>query len=305
MTNTLPSAVNLLFTLANQAADGLHSLATPIGITQNTETKVRADLTAARAAEGVYQAALATRLTAAASQTDVGQQVRDWLYSARDEFKRTLGRRYSQAWGEVGFHNHTLSLPSKLDGRLELVKSIENYLLAHPSMEVPAASVTHDFANELYGGLAEIMGALAAAWSNQRAKLVIRDAAVHTLRVRLRALINELAGLISPSDPRWLDFGFNIPADNSTPDAPQDLTLSAGSRGHLVADWPRTPRAMRYRVYKQVVGVDPDFVFAKTVTDAEANLNTFTSGTTVKVEVTAVNDTGESLPSAPVQQVVP
>jgi hypothetical protein len=41
------------------------------------------------------------------------------------------------------------------------------------------------------------------------------------------------------------------------------------------------------------------------LTEAEANLNTFTSGATVKVEVTAVNSTGESLPSEPVEQVVP
>jgi hypothetical protein len=297
--------LDLLFTLANQAAAGLHSLATTIGITQNTEAKVRADLAAARAASEAHDAALAVRLAATASQASVAEDAQSFLYTARDEFKRNLGRHYSQNWNEVGFKNHSLALPGKLDARLELIKSIENYLVAHPNMESQASNVTHDFASDLYDSLSASMSALATAWASQRAKSASRAVAVQALRVRLRALINELAGLLSSSDPRWLDFGFNVPADNSTPDAPEDLTLTAGARGHLVAEWPATPRAMHYHVFKQVVGVDADFVLAKTVTDAEANLNTFTSGATVRVEVTAVNSTGESLPSAPVEQVVP
>ena len=46
-------------------------------------------------------------------------------------------------------------------------------------------------------------------------------------------------------------------------------------------------------------------MLAKTVTETEADLNTFTSGQVVKVRVSAVNDAGESLLSESVEQTVP
>ena len=42
--------------------------------------------------------------------------------------------------------------------------------------------------------------------------------------------------------------------------------------------------------------MDNDFVLATTVTDSDADLNTFTSGAHVRVKVTALNARGESQP---------
>ena len=58
-------------------------------------------------------------------------------------------------------------------------------------------------------------------------------------------------------------------------------------------------------MYRQILGTDANFVHAATVTDSDATVNSFTSGMTVKVRVTAANDAGESQPSAEVQIVVP
>jgi len=59
-------------------------------------------------------------------------------------------------------------------------------------------------------------------------------------------------------------------------------------------------------VWKQVVDTDTDFVAVGSPTDSGFLLaGLLPSGATVKVRVTAVNDAGESLPSATQQIVVP
>jgi len=97
----------------------------------------------------------------------------------------------------------------------------------------------------------------------------------------------------------------NPPDATGIPEVPEGLTVIGGGPGHLLAHWETAPLAARYRVFKKVVGVDNEFVFAATVTDTESNLNTFTSGQLVRVRVTAVNDAGESLPSDSVEQTAP
>ena len=74
---------------------------------------------------------------------------------------------------------------------------------------------------------------------------------------------------------------------------------------HLFAKWESAALAARYRLYRQIVGVDEDFVLVKTVTETESDLNTFTSGQVVRVCVSAVNDAGESLLSEVVEVTVP
>jgi hypothetical protein len=83
------------------------------------------------------------------------------------------------------------------------------------------------------------------------------------------------------------------------------LLANGGAPGHLVAGWSDATRAERYRVYKQVVSVDNDFVRAMTVTDTDADMNTFTTGSRVRVKVTAFNARGESQASEVVEHQVP
>jgi hypothetical protein len=110
----------------------------------------------------------------------------------------------------------------------------------------------------------------------------------------LPGLIAELEQLLPDDDPRWYAFGLNPPAAPATPEVPDGLVLTPGEPGILHADWADTPRAQRYRVWKQVVGTDEDFVAALTVNDSDATLTALPSGATVRVRVTAVNEAGES-----------
>jgi hypothetical protein len=77
-----------------------------------------------------------------------------------------------------------------------------------------------------------------------------------------------------------------------------------GATGHLVVDVEPTPRMESVRVWTQRVGVDAEPVSAGTFQDRRIDLNTFTAGSTVRVQVSAVNDGGESPRSAAVEKVV-
>jgi hypothetical protein len=304
MKNIIPKAFDALLSFAEKAADGLHSLGVALGIMHNTETIVRADLTTARTSNNAYQAAKSTRLAATNAQDTADKNAIAFITAARDVLKQTLGSRYSQAWNEVGYISGSLAVPATVDGRLALVKSIELYLTAHPAHEI-VPLITHQKAATVYDALNDAISALNTAWSDQREKKNARDAAAVALQERLRNLSRELMQFLSDTDPRWLEFGFNVPADDETPDVPEDLVVLPGSSGHLVAHWPASARADRYRLFKQVVNVDQDFVYVDTITDTSKDMNTFTPGAHVKVRVTAVNEAGESLPSDPVEQVVP
>jgi fibronectin type 3 domain-containing protein len=84
------------------------------------------------------------------------------------------------------------------------------------------------------------------------------------------------------------------------------LILTQGAAGTVLADWSDAARAVSYRVYQQVVGVDPDFTLALTVSDSDGTLSSLPSAATLKVKVIAVNSDGdESSPSETKQILVP
>jgi len=305
MNNALPRSLSDLFTLCEKAADGLHTHESTIGIMHNTETVLRGELTDARTANNQFQAAKSARLSTTDAQDTANANAVQFITAARDVLKTKLGASYSQAWDEAGFASQSLAVPSTLSKRMELLKSLELYFTAHPAHEVAALNVTHAQAATLHEALSTAVSAVNAGRGDQRGKRDARDTTEEALRNRLRGLVGELTQLIGETDERWLDFGFRVPNDGRMPEVPGDLIVNGGAPGHLVADWSDAPRAERYRVYKQVVGVDNDFVLATTVVDSDADLNTFTPGAHVRVKVTAVNARGESQPSEAVEHQVP
>ena len=129
--------------------------------------------------------------------------------------------------------------------------------------------------------------------------------ALSALRARLRRLLAELRQVLAADDPRWVSFGFNIPADNTRPDVPTNLVVTDGRQGHMIVSWTKAPRAVKYRIRRQIIGVDDEFVLVKSTSETDADLNTFVTGQRVLLEVSATNTAGESLPSEPVEHVIP
>jgi hypothetical protein len=105
-------------------------------------------------------------------------------------------------------------------------------------------------------------------------------------------LRSELDIVLSQTDPRWLKFFDRIPGDQRVPEQVEDVTATAQPGGVIAVDWPDTARAARYKVLKQVVGTDADFVLAATVDDSEAELTGVPAGATVKLQIVPLNGVG-------------
>lgn len=303
--NEIPTNNDQLFTLAEDAADGLHNHEAAVGVKQNTEADVRADLAAARAAVAEYDAARNAKATLGLAQTTADHAGKASLGAARKVLALKLGEGWSDAWLPTGFPDQSTAVPATIQARQELLFALNGYFTAHPGNEIAALNVTAAQALTLANALSDARSAVNDATNQVGQKKNLRDAAVAQLKKRLRGLISELGQLLADDDPRWNAFGLNLPAAPNTPEVPDAPALTVGTAGTVLADWPDATRADYYRVFKQVVGVDAEFVFANRASDSDLTLTGLPSGSTVKICVSAVNAAGETAKSDPAQIVVP
>ena len=304
--NPLPDGIDPLFTLAEDMADGLNAHQAAIGIAQNTETRMRADLAAAQTAQTNYLAARSNKIALTTTQTVADSNAKAFIGTARDVLATSLGGQWSQAWEATGFPNQSLAVPSQMAERQALLAALGAYFTANLTKENAPLNVTAARAGTLFTALSDARSAVNAGLVDIGKKRATREAALRTLRLRMRGLIDELTQLLEPDDPRWQAFGLVEPAGSDQPGTPGNVTLTPGAPGILHVDWANAPRAGHYRLYKLVVGIDADFVLAATVTDSEVTLTGLPSGSTVRIRIVAVNAQGdESQPSAVVQIVVP
>jgi hypothetical protein len=292
--NPLPKTLDPLFALAEDMADGLSAHETALGIKQNAEAVVRNALQSAQAAQAGFWTARNSKAARTAAQQVADSNAKAFLSATRGVLANYLGSTWSQAWEVTGFPNQSTAVPPTVAERQTLLSSLQIYLTAHPEHENAPLSVTAARAGELFAALSDARSAVNAALTDVGAQKAIRDREEAALRRRMRGLTDELTQLLEPDDPRWYAFGLNPPAAPDAPEIPDGLVLTPAEPGTLHADWADAPRANRYRVWKQVVGTDEDFVAALTVNDSDASLTDLPSGATVRVRVTAVNEAGES-----------
>ncbi|MFN7138731.1 MAG: fibronectin type III domain-containing protein, partial [Limisphaerales bacterium] len=122
----------------------------------------------------------------------------------------------------------------------------------------------------------------------------IRDAKASELEKGLRLLLNDLHKKLTPTDPRWVEFGFKKPGARSTPDVPENLTAILIGTNAISMKWSAAARATSYRVWKKVIGEDDDFVPLESRTDLDHTLEGLPGNSTVQVAVSAINNGGES-----------
>ena len=303
--NVLPQTLGPLLTLGEDMADGLNTHEVAVGVKQNLEVAVRGALAAVNTAEQNYSNAKAAKVTLTTAVTVADSNGKAFIGTARSVLEPTLGTQPSTAWEPVGYPADSLALPPTQADRQTLLNDMKDYFTANPARENAPLVITAAQAGILFTALST--GRSNANQGNTTAvqKKVLRDAAVKALRKRMRGLIGELEGLLPDDDARWYAFGLNPPGAPETPEVPEGLVLAGNGAGAVAADWSDAPRAGHYRVWKQVVGVDADFVPVGSPTDSDFTLTALPSGATVKVRITAVNDAGESTPGETVQIVVP
>ncbi len=283
--------------------DGLASYETSVGILQHTAAAMSAAHTAAVTAEALYQSLRSGKPALTTAQTVADSNAKAFIATSRGVLANYLGSQWSEAWVATGFVNGSLAMPATVEERQALLFAQENYFSAQAAQEAPPL-VTAVRALSLGNALAGARGAVNGLQVSIAAAKVARDAAVATLRKKMRGLIDELGSLIADDDARWYAFGLNRPADPQTPGIPDGLLVTPGTAGVLYIDWADSRRAEHYRVWKKVVGVDTEFTAVESVSDSDATLTGLPSGATVEIQITAVNDAGESVPSATVSAVV-
>ena len=304
--NPLPGKLNELLSLGEQMADGAQTHETAIGLLHFKEAVIRPLVATARAEELLFGTKRAARSTATEVQTAADSEGRAFIGASSRVLGVHLGSKYSTAWEPTGFPNQSTGIPTTLAERQELLAELQGYFTANPTHEAASVNVTAARAGTLFTALSNAVAATNQAIVVSAQQKNVRDAAVLALRTAESGLIAELLLKLPKDDPRWFAFGLVPPAGSDLCPPPENLLLTSGIPGTVLADWSDTPRAVRYRVYVQIVGVDPDFVVFDTVNDSDATLSGLTTGQTIKVRVTAINaDNDEGPPSEEAQIVIP
>jgi hypothetical protein len=305
--NALPDPLDDVFTLAEDMADGCHNHQTAIGLKQNLEADVRADLTAAVTAQGNYQSALSAKTDFSTAVIVADSNGKAFISSARRVLANNLGENWKNAWTATGFPDLSTAVPATQAKRQALLLALKNYFAANPAYEVstPKLVVTSAQAGALFTALSTDRVAASDGNTDAGNKKNLRDTAAQNLRDRLSGLIAELGQKLDDTDPLWLAFGLNEPGAVNLPDSADGLALTAGTPGTVLAHWSNASRATRYRVFKQIDGVDAVPVNIATVTDSDATLTAQPGGKTLKVYIIAANDAGQAAPGDTVSIVVP
>lgn len=305
--NQLPDGIYDLFTLAEDMADGAHNHEAAVGLKQNMEAGLRADLDPAVAAQAAYKQVLDDNTGLSTALTVADSNGKAFISAARRTLVASFGERFNASWASAGFTGHSTAVPATQGAREALLLSLKNFFTANPAYEVntPKVIVTAARADALWTAM--VAARTAARDGNTLAgqKKMIRDAAEQTLRDRMSGMIEELGQLLDDTDPLWLAFGLNEPGATNLPDSADALVLTAGPAGTVLAHWSAASRATRYRVFQIIVGVDNVPVNVKTVTEPETTLTGLPGGKTVQIYIVSANDAGQAAAGETVEIVVP
>lgn len=312
--NPTPKNLGVLLGLAHDLSDGLHIIEDTIGMKQNKEADIRADIlklegdpAAADGSNAKKGSILVYKLTrTAGSNADSALsvlakgEVQDFLQAASDVLSGILGRKWSNAWIPTGFPDNSTAVPIKQDKKFALLSALKNYFTANPTHELnqpPHRIVTAARADELHEEMSDLRAAVNTAEATQEIAKNTRDADQDALFARVSGTIGEIDQLLDDDSPHWETLGLNIPAHPNPPEAVADLTVTGAGPKRLLAEWPSARRATYFRVFILIVGVDEDFRFYENAEALELTIKDLPTGATVKIKVMAANTGGGEAPA--------
>ena len=303
--NDIPTNSAQLIGLAQKIHTGIVELGLEIPITMVTAAEVQTDLNAFIAADGNFNAARSARL--AASDVFQGRMVTlyEWLLGVSNVLLTRFGTRWSSAWAQAGFINHSTGIPARVEERLGLALSLVNFFTANPTFEVPSMNLTAAQGTTLRNAALAAQGTVTTAAVDLKVCGDAREAAYETLVAAMRALIKNLEGKLTKDDPRWLAFGLNMPGTSVTPGQPVEVEVQLGEAGELVVQCEEVPLAKRYRWRTRIVGMEQAFQLAARTTEPLAVIGEVMAGQTVEIIVQAVNGNNQGVASEPVFFTLP
>ncbi len=260
---------------------------------QNTNLRILADRTALLNSRDAYEEAkitLSEREDLVDSIMAVGRQ---FIMLGRDNLKPYLGNEYSQKWDATGMVG-SIAAPDKPELLHPLLDSYHSYYTAHPEREVVDLNLTAIRAGELSAQLLAAMGAATEQDKEVIRLKGIRDVNAENLLRRLRGLRNELGQILGPLDPLWKAFGFNLPGADQKPDEVEGITATLLDPATAALKWEASARAEYYRVWKRVQGIDEEYVAVGTPADLDFTIEGLPANSTIEIQISAVNNGGES-----------
>ena len=180
---------------------------------------------------------------------------------------------------------------------MQVLELFAQFLGDNPEMEQEALSVTATAAEAHLTAILTAYNAVLAQKSTVKSLGTARTTAVNLLRKTLINLKGELTTLIGNDDPRWLEFGFNIPNMVERPEAPAGVLAVLIGPTAVSVKWNAAPRAQYYRVWLKVAGDENGFVHMGSPADLDYILEGLPANSTVEIKVSAVNSGGESAAS--------
>jgi hypothetical protein len=304
MKNPIVADNNGVFTQAEDITDGIRLYAAEVGMMHFNEALMQNAIITAEAAVRGYGEARAAKKAATAALRAVNQAAGEFLRGARYVLALRFDEVFSEDWVPTGFPNQSTAVPRAYGDRQALLRALQNYFANHATYENAPMGITAVAAGVLFNAMSDKRSALNESTVQVAMSKAVRDAAMRDLRSKIRGCIAELEQLLPDNDPRWYGFGLNPPAAPETPETPEGVELVNAGPGRVAASWEGAPRADRYRVLKQIVGVDAEPVPVETVYDTEFTFTNLPAGKTLRVLVEAVNDAGTSIPSEAIEIVV-
>jgi hypothetical protein len=297
--NTIPS----LIVAAQKASGGANEYAATLGLVRTTKALIDAEIAALVLARDNHNAAKAELTTRRDVQNVFVDSAIAWLTIGRDVLKITKGPVYSVKWDGTGWRD-SLKIPRSPDRILALLLSLKSFFAANAALEIPQLNVTAANAELMAVDLLAHRNAVNAQVTVVKTLLAVRDEKEAALRSRLAGGIKELSMVLTPLDPRWLAFGFNLPGAKEVPPAPENVVAVLIGLTAMSLKWDAAARAEYYRVWKMVEGVDTEFVAVGNPADLDFTLEGLQAGQRVKIAISAVNNGGESVKSTILEVVM-
>ena len=284
---------------------GLSKVGPGVPVTMITQAEMQTNLDAFVTAEDGFNAARSATQAASDVYQTALEAVYVWLLAARSVLVPKLGQRWSTAWAQAGFINHSTAVPARVEDRLSLVLALFAFFRTNPSYEVPSLNVTSAEATKKRDAALAAQSLLADQEVLLKTAGETRGTAYEALVAGMRALISNLDRKLGPDDPRWLAFGLNQPGTNQTPGKPVNLAAHTDGSGVIIVTCDAVPLAMRYRWRMLLVGVQTEYVLAARSVDPMGMISDVMPGQRVRLIVQAVNGNLQGVASDPIEFTMP
>ena len=303
--NIFPTNSAQVIGLAQKMYTGILEVGIEVPIVMVTAAQIQTDLDAFIAVDVSFNAARSTRLAVSEVFQGKMESIYEWLLGVSNVLATRFGTRWSTAWAQAGFINHSTGIPQNTQERLGLTLSLVQFFTANPTYEVPSMKLTAAEGTTLRTAALTAQGTLTTAVVDLN---TIGDAwtqAYEKLTGVMRELIKNLEGKLAKDDPRWLAFGLNMPAASVAPGQPVQVTAQADESGAIVVRCDPVALATRYRWRTRLVGGQPEYQLAARGTQPLATIADVVAGQTVEIIVQGVNGSQQGVASEPITFMLP